>query len=154
MVAGVDQLGHRVAIKVVRPDIDAGGTRYERFRREAQIAARIPSERVAKVYDFGLLDGGLPFLVMEFLAGGDLRAEVRDHGPLPVTDAVDYPMKPPVGGDHDPVWMNCDGEVYKKSIPDMNAVHALEHGSVWVTYTDDAPAAVADLALDWFERAA
>ncbi|WP_333733448.1 DUF3105 domain-containing protein [Streptomyces sp. IBSBF 3010] len=73
----------------------------------------------------------------------DAKKLTRNH----VTDAVDYPMKPPVGGDHDPVWMNCDGEVYKKSIPDMNAVHALEHGSVWVTYTDDAPATdVAKLA--------
>jgi hypothetical protein len=50
-------------------------------------------------------------------------------------------MKPPVGGDHDQVWMNCNGDVYKEAIPDMNAVHSLEHGAVWVTYTDKAPAA-------------
>lgn len=81
----------------------------------------------------------------ENLATGPIKGEkswdakklTRNH----VTDAVDYPMKPPVGGDHSPVWMNCDGEVYKKAIPDMNAVHALEHGSVWVTYTGKAPAA-------------
>ncbi|NEC63683.1 DUF3105 domain-containing protein [Streptomyces sp. SID9727] len=73
----------------------------------------------------------------------DAKKLTRNH----VTDDVHYPMKPPVGGDHNPVWMNCDGEVYKKAIPDVNAVHALEHGSVWVTYTDDAPAAdVAKLA--------
>ncbi|MFC8538402.1 DUF3105 domain-containing protein [Streptomyces sp. NPDC057249] len=84
----------------------------------------------------------------ENLATGPIKGEkswdakklTRNH----VTDDVHYPMKPPVGGDHNPVWMNCDGEVYKKPIPDVNAVHALEHGSVWVTYTDDAPAA--DLA--------
>ncbi len=58
-----------------------------------------------------------------------------------VTKAVTYPMKPPVGGDHDQVWMNCNGDVYKEAIPDMNAVHSLEHGAVWVTYTDKAPAA-------------
>ncbi|MER5360325.1 DUF3105 domain-containing protein [Streptomyces sp. NPDC002785] len=64
-----------------------------------------------------------------------------------VTEPVTYPMKPPVGGDHSPVWMNCDGEVYKRSIPDMNAVHSLEHGSVWVTYTGKASDAdVAKLA--------
>jgi hypothetical protein len=61
----------------------------------------------------------------------------RNH----TTKPVSYPMKPPVGGDHNPVWMNCDGDVYKKAIPDGNAVHALEHGAVWVTYTDKAPAA-------------
>ncbi|WP_394434732.1 DUF3105 domain-containing protein [Streptomyces sp. SGAir0957] len=58
----------------------------------------------------------------------------RNH----VTKKVAYPMNPPVGGDHNPVWMNCNGDVYDKAIPNENAVHALEHGSVWVTYTDKA----------------
>lgn len=70
----------------------------------------------------------------------DAKKLTRNH----VTESVSYPMKPPVGGDHSPVWMNCDGEVYKKAIPDENAVHALEHGSVWVTYTDKASAADVD----------
>ncbi|MFF1922627.1 DUF3105 domain-containing protein [Streptomyces sp. NPDC058221] len=70
----------------------------------------------------------------------DAKKLTRNH----VTKTVTYPMKPPVGGDHNPVWMNCDGEVYKEAIPDMNAVHSLEHGSVWVTYTDKAPAADVD----------
>ncbi|MFJ1699880.1 DUF3105 domain-containing protein [Streptomyces sp. NPDC088252] len=51
---------------------------------------------------------------------------------------VDYPMNPPVGGDHNPVWMNCDADVYTKAIPKENAVHSLEHGAVWVTYTSGA----------------
>ncbi|MEV1018802.1 DUF3105 domain-containing protein [Streptomyces sp. NPDC050264] len=58
----------------------------------------------------------------------------RNH----VTKDVAYPMNPPVGGDHNQVWMNCNGDVYGKAIPDENAVHALEHGSVWVTYNDKA----------------
>ncbi|MEV8564380.1 DUF3105 domain-containing protein [Streptomyces sp. NPDC051322] len=66
----------------------------------------------------------------------DVKQLTRNH----VTTPVSYPMKPPVGGDHNPVWMNCDGDVYKKAIPDMNAVHSLEHGSVWVTYTGKAAA--------------
>lgn len=67
----------------------------------------------------------------------------RNH----VDGPVSYPMRPPVGGDHNPVWMNCDGVVYERAIPDVNAVHSLEHGAVWVTYTDRAPGAdVAQLA--------
>ncbi|MCX4645831.1 DUF3105 domain-containing protein [Streptomyces sp. NPDC055059] len=58
----------------------------------------------------------------------------RNH----VAKKVTYPMTPPVGGDHNQVWMNCNGDVYKKPIPNENAVHALEHGAVWVTYTDKA----------------
>ncbi|MFC9910936.1 DUF3105 domain-containing protein [Streptomyces sp. NPDC059862] len=62
---------------------------------------------------------------------GDLA---RNH----VTKTVSYPVEPPVGGDHHQVWMNCNGDVYTEEIPNVNAVHSLEHGAVWVTYTSKA----------------
>jgi hypothetical protein len=52
----------------------------------------------------------------------------RDH----VEGTVDYPQHPPVGGPHDPVWLNCG--VYDRPVRVENAVHALEHGAVWITY--------------------
>ncbi|MFL1903518.1 DUF3105 domain-containing protein [Streptomyces tauricus] len=55
-----------------------------------------------------------------------------------VTKDVDYPMEPPVGGDHNQVWMNCNGDVYEDAIKNENAVHSLEHGAVWVTYNSKA----------------
>ncbi|GHE47980.1 DUF3105 domain-containing protein [Streptomyces capitiformicae] len=55
-----------------------------------------------------------------------------------VTGTVDYKMSPPVGGDHNQVWVNCDKQVYTKAVPNENAVHALEHGAVWITYNDKA----------------
>ncbi|MBE4740666.1 MULTISPECIES: DUF3105 domain-containing protein [Streptomyces] len=55
-----------------------------------------------------------------------------------VTKNVKYPMEPPVGGDHNPVWQNCNGDVYDKAIKNENAVHSLEHGAVWVTYNGKA----------------
>ncbi|MET8813079.1 DUF3105 domain-containing protein [Streptomyces sp. NPDC004549] len=55
-----------------------------------------------------------------------------------VTTRVTYPMHPPVGGNHNPVWLDCNGTVYDKPVHDENAVHALEHGAVWVTYTGAA----------------
>ncbi|MEU7404790.1 DUF3105 domain-containing protein [Streptomyces sp. NPDC044948] len=58
----------------------------------------------------------------------------RNH----VQKKVDYPMSPPAGGDHNPVWADCDAKVYKQEVPNENAVHSLEHGAVWVTYTDKA----------------
>ncbi|MFD5861985.1 DUF3105 domain-containing protein [Streptomyces chartreusis] len=58
-----------------------------------------------------------------------------------VTERVKYPVEPPVGGDHDRVWMNCNGDVYTKAVNNMNAVHSLEHGAVWVTYNSKAPKA-------------
>ncbi|MFG2118382.1 DUF3105 domain-containing protein [Streptomyces sp. NPDC048710] len=61
-----------------------------------------------------------------------------------VTTKVSYPMHPPVGGNHNPVWLNCNGDVYTKPVQDENAVHALEHGAVWVTYTGKAQKADVD----------
>ncbi|MER5213107.1 DUF3105 domain-containing protein [Streptomyces sp. NPDC002838] len=58
----------------------------------------------------------------------------RNH----VSESVDYPMAPPSGGDHDPSWANCNGEVHSEEIRNENAVHSLEHGAVWVTYNDKA----------------
>lgn len=61
-----------------------------------------------------------------------------------VTTSVKYPMHPPVGGNHNPVWLNCNGDVYTSAVKDENAVHALEHGAVWVTYTSKAKKADVD----------
>ncbi|MFE7772460.1 DUF3105 domain-containing protein [Streptomyces sp. NPDC057445] len=72
---------------------------------------------------------------------GEKSWDAKKLGNKHVTTAVKYPMKPPVGGDHHPSWMNCDRNVYDKPIPEVNAVHSLEHGAVWVTYNDKAPAA-------------
>ena len=51
-------------------------------------------------------------------------------------------MSPPAGGPHNPVWLNCG--VYDQPVPDENAVHALEHGAVWITYSPDLPPAELD----------
>ncbi|MET8012741.1 DUF3105 domain-containing protein [Streptomyces sp. NPDC005271] len=55
-----------------------------------------------------------------------------------VKGTVKYKMSPPVGGDHDQVWQNCNGDVSTKPLKNENAVHSLEHGAVWVTYSDKA----------------
>jgi hypothetical protein len=48
--------------------------------------------------------------------------------------------------------MNCNGDVYKEPIPDANAVHSLEHGAVWVTYTDKADKADVDKLAERVEK--
>ncbi len=51
---------------------------------------------------------------------------------------VAYPVQPPVGGPHNPIWQNCG--VYDQPVRDEYAVHSLEHGAVWVTYQPGLPA--------------
>jgi hypothetical protein len=72
--------------------------------------------------------------------GNDAPAGVELFGPLSndhVTGPVEYPQQPPVGGPHSPPpnWQNC--KWYDKPVPNEHAVHSMEHGAVWVTYTPD-----------------
>ncbi len=83
-------LKQRVAVKVLRPDAAVSEHVVERFSREAQAAARIMSEHVARVMDAGSTATGAPFLVMEYLEGCDLEELLSVEGPLPLTDVVDY----------------------------------------------------------------
>lgn len=59
----------------------------------------------------------------------------HDHVTRPVT----YKVNPPVGGPHNPIWMNAG--VYTKPVPSERAVHNLEHRAVWITYDPDLSAA-------------
>ncbi|MGO4689808.1 DUF3105 domain-containing protein [Glaciibacter sp. 2TAF33] len=60
--------------------------------------------------------------------GVETFTNTANHVETPVT----YAQTPPVGGEHNPVWLNCG--VYTEPVPNENAVHALEHGAIWVTY--------------------
>ena len=51
--------------------------------------------------------------------------------------AVDYAQTPPVGGEHNPIWQNCG--FYEEPVRSETAVHSLEHGAVWITYSPDLP---------------
>ena len=72
------------------------------------------------------------------------EVETYDVGPANQhTDAdVDYEHTPPTGGEHNPVWQN-EG-FYDAPVRDENAVHTLEHGAVWITYSPDLPQAQKD----------
>ncbi len=65
-----------------------------------------------------------------------------NHVETPVT----YEQTPPVGGNHNPVWLNCG--IYSEPVQNENAVHALEHGAVWITYRDDLPEAQVEQLKD------
>lgn len=67
--------------------------------------------------------------------GSAAQALPHNHVPGPVT----YSVIPPVGGDHNGVWMNAG--VYTQPVPSERAVHDLEHGAVWITYRPNLSAA-------------
>src|SRR5215212_6182970 len=66
------QLDERVAIKFLLPEALNNAEAVARFAREARAAVKIKSEHVAHVIDVGTLENGSPYMVMEYLEGGDL----------------------------------------------------------------------------------
>jgi serine/threonine-protein kinase len=87
------QLDQLVAVKLLHSETAGSGDATERFRREARAAARIRSEHVARVIDIGILTGGIPYIVMEYLDGNDLAAELAARGPLPAEECVHWMMQ-------------------------------------------------------------
>src|SRR5215475_11667882 len=81
------QLGQRVAIKFILPEVLHNPEVRGRFLREAQAAAQLKSAHVARVVDIGTLDTGSPYIVMEYLDGEDLASILRRSGPIPIATA-------------------------------------------------------------------
>ncbi|GAB7184452.1 DUF3105 domain-containing protein [Kitasatospora sp. Ki12] len=140
-----------------RKPTDARRARIEALRREERRRTRrrkIVYSTAAGLILAGLVAGGIWAVTSAEDSASTSKASPvagvqtfgtpgRAHVQTPVT----YPQTPPVGGDHSPVWLNCNGEVYTKPVPNENAVHSLEHGAVWITYNDKITSAdVAALA--------
>src|SRR5262245_22948043 len=87
--AGRLLIGDRVAVKVLHTDQMADPQAVERFRREAQTAARLKHPNVVTVYDFGVSSEGLNYQVMELAEGESLRSLVERHGRLAETAAAE-----------------------------------------------------------------
>lgn len=83
-----EALDQRVALKVLRLVNADRRDVVERFLREARNAVRLRSQHVARVIDVGTIEGGLPFIVLEYLEGADLDALVRTGGPMPYPRAI------------------------------------------------------------------
>lgn len=74
--------GRLVAIKFLPAGLDPEtDERYHRFRREAELMARVQHSHVLSAIDFGQAEGR-PFLVVEHVAGGDLRRLMRPGSPM------------------------------------------------------------------------
>jgi serine/threonine-protein kinase len=86
-------LKQRVAVKLLLGETAAHQEGLQRFINEARAAAQLDSEHITRVMDMGTLDNGLPFMVLEFLEGGDLGQLLTQRGALPVSDVVDYVLQ-------------------------------------------------------------
>lgn len=80
--------GRKIALKLLHPNMVENQEYVQRFMREAQAAAAVPSEHVAEVYDVGITPYGGPFIAMELLEGHDLAWYLRRTPSLPLETVV------------------------------------------------------------------
>jgi beta-lactam-binding protein with PASTA domain/predicted Ser/Thr protein kinase len=85
-------LGRKVALKVMAERYSEDGEFVERFRREAQAAARLNHPNIIAVYDRGEADGR-PYIAMEYLQGRTLKQVIQAEGPLPPERAIAIAMQ-------------------------------------------------------------
>ena len=73
----------------------------------------------------------------------DFGIQDRGHDESVVFEAGSLP---PVGGTHSPRWQTCG--IYDQPVESKNAVHSMEHGAVWITYSPELAAAEIETLRD------
>ena len=86
------ELDRPVAIKFLVAEAAKAPEIVARFAREARAVAKIQGEHVARVLDVGVLDSGLPYMVMEYLDGTDLAQRIA-QGRLPLPEIARYMLE-------------------------------------------------------------
>jgi tetratricopeptide (TPR) repeat protein/predicted Ser/Thr protein kinase/TolB-like protein len=82
------ELDRDVALKVIRPELEADEALLQRFKQEIILAREITHRNVVRTFDLGQADG-IRFISMEFVEGTDLSDVIRDKGALPPDEAVE-----------------------------------------------------------------
>ncbi len=93
------QLDRFVALKILPPEMAADPDNVRRFRQEAQAAAKLDHENIARVFFCGE-DQNLHFIAFEFVEGDNLRSILEHRGRLPVAEAVRYILQIATGLEH------------------------------------------------------
>jgi eukaryotic-like serine/threonine-protein kinase len=83
------ELGRRVAIKILHNRYANDDQFVERFRREATHAAGLSHPNIVSIFDRGETDGSY-FIVMEYVEGRTLKELIRSRGPCPIPVAIAY----------------------------------------------------------------
>ena len=84
-----EELGRRVAIKIMSERYATDELFNERFRREAKSAAGLSHPNIVSIYDRGDANG-IPYIAMELIEGRSLKELILTRGPLPVSQAIDF----------------------------------------------------------------
>ena len=81
------ELGEKVALKLLKPEIAADERMIERFRNELKYARKITHKNVCRMYDLNK-EERTPYITMEYVSGEDLKSSLRRMGPLSVAKTL------------------------------------------------------------------
>src|SRR5947208_2470368 len=87
-----EDLGRRVAIKILNDRYANDELFIERFRREAKSAAALSHPNIVSIYDRGEAEGTY-YIAMEVIEGRSLKELILTRGPLPISQAVVYTLE-------------------------------------------------------------
>jgi serine/threonine-protein kinase len=121
-----------VALKVMRGDFLKDRTAAERFKREALAVARLKHPHIVTVYDFGVMPEGVAYLVMEYLDGKTLRAELQTRKKIPLGPAVEL-MRQVCSAVH---AAHAEGVIHRDLKPDNIFLETTRDGSLAVKILD------------------
>lgn len=81
------ELERDVALKLIRPELARNPEILQRFKQELILARQVTHRNVIRIFDLGQAEGH-KYITMEYLAGRDLRAVLREKGKLPPEEAA------------------------------------------------------------------
>src|SRR5581483_4440918 len=112
-----------VAVKVLQPNIAMDSQMYQaflaRFRREADVIARLEHVNIMPIYEYGEQDG-LAYLVMPHLTGGSLRDVLSKRGALSLPEVVTYAQQAASALD----YAHAQGVIHRDLKPANFLLHA------------------------------
>ncbi|MBN2360614.1 MAG: serine/threonine protein kinase, partial [Deltaproteobacteria bacterium] len=88
---GVQRFGateRAVAIKLLTRDPAVDPAALKRFYREVEVVGLLSHPNSVRVYDFGLTEDNLPYMVMEYLDGRSLKEVILSDAPIPLERCV------------------------------------------------------------------
>lgn len=82
------QMERQVVVKLMHTKLLDDGETAQRFMHECKVLAKLKHPNIVTVYDTGILNGRIPYIVMEYVRGKTLRNWLEDFGPLDINTTI------------------------------------------------------------------
>jgi serine/threonine protein kinase len=83
-----EPLGQQVAIKLLKSHLVSDLQTFKRFQQEAKTAGALEHPNIVSIFDFGVTEQGVPYLIMEMVHGASLWALLQSPQSVPVSSAI------------------------------------------------------------------